>query len=199
MSPELARSALGISPQEMCLAEYLVCMANATEQLSRKPTNHHLPHLSMESLLLEHGELFTKPARPFPLLGEMKACFENASNFAMARSDFIYVEGMALFNGVSIPIHHAWLVTTDGQTFDPTWAEPGDLYFGIPVAMDFLSKALDEFGCYGLLDEEIGIATLITGQERNFKATVRTAPGSGLFRQTAQSLRSYRNALNWIS
>lgn len=192
MSLEVAQSAPGISQQEMCLAEYLACMANATEQLSRKPTNHHLPHLSMESLLLEHGELFTKPDRPFPLLGEMKACFENASNIAIARSDFIYVEGMALFNGVSIPIHHAWLITTDGQTFDPTWAEPGSVYFGIPIATDFLSKTLDEFGCYGLLDENIGIATLIAGLEQNFKAIVKADPGTGQFRQTAQSLRSYR-------
>lgn len=38
----------------------------------------------------------------------------------------------------------------------------------------------------------IGIATLIAGLEQNFKAIVKADPGTGQFRQTAQSLRSYR-------
>lgn len=177
-----------LSLSEQRLAEHLARMSSATEQLSRSDQNRHLPHLSMESLLIEHGELFSKPKIRFPLLGKMKACFENAANIAVAKRDFIYVEGLALFHNMSIPVHHAWLITPDGQAYDPTWEKPGEVYFGIPFETDYIHQALLIHGCYGLLDEEVGIADLIAGLEHNFKAEITPAPKSELLRMTAKRI-----------
>ena len=149
----------------------------------------------MESFLLEYGDLFSKPALAFPLMGKKQACFENAANIAMSKHDFIYVEGMALFKGLSIPVHHAWLVTLDGQTFDPTWAESGDAYFGIAFSTEYLRKTFCKHGSYGLLDEALGIANLLTGLEHDFKAAVTTSPQSEIFRKTANSVCNQQRLL----
>lgn len=177
-----------LSPSEQNLAEYMAQMCSASEKLCRSNKNRHLSHLSMESLLIEHGELFSKPTRTFPLLGEMKACFENAANIAIRHRDFMYVEGLALYPGLSIPVHHAWLVTSDGQAYDPTWERPGEVYFGIPFKTEYVREAVVVHGCYGLLDDEVGIADLVAGLEQNYKAVVTVAPQSKLLRTTAQGL-----------
>lgn len=178
-----------LTPPEQNLAEHMAQMCSAAEQLCRSNKNRHLPHLSMESLLIEHGELFAKPTRTFPLLGEMKACFENAAHIALRHCDFIYVEGLALYPGLSLPVHHAWLVTSDGQAYDPTWETPGEVYFGIPFETDYIREAVLVHGCYGLLDEEVGIADLVAGLQQSFKAMVTTAPQSERLRTTAKALQ----------
>lgn len=181
-----------LTSPEQNLAEHMAQMCSAAEQLCRSNKNHHLPHLSRESLLIEHGELFAKPTRTFPLLGEMKACFENAAHIALRHCDFIYVEGLALYPGLSLPVHHAWLVTSDGQGYDPTWETPGEVYFGIPFETDYIREALLVLGCYGLLDEEVGIADLVAGLEQSFKAVVTASPKSELLRTTAKGLLGHQ-------
>lgn len=99
---------------------------------------------------------------------------------------------MALYPGLSIPVHHAWLITSDGQAYDPTWEQPGEVYFGIPFETEYIREAVVVHGCYGLLDDELGIADLVAGLERGFKAEVTAAPKSELLRTTAKGLMGHQ-------
>lgn len=77
-----------------------------------------------------------------------KECFANALLTA-AEHGLTYVEGWAL--GV-IPVHHAWCVDEAGRVIDPTWAEPGSDYCGVPMALDYVDETTDAKGTYGVLD-----------------------------------------------
>lgn len=99
---------------------------------------------------------------------------------------------MALYPGLSIPVHHAWLITSNGQAYDPTLEQPGEVYFGIPFETEYIREAVVVHGCYGLLDDELGIADLVAGLERGFKAEVTAAPKSELLRTTAKGLMGHQ-------
>lgn len=132
-----------------------------------------------EALVLEHGTDYTPPAsiaQNQRLMaeygvepGELKDCFANAGRECVFRAastpHLTYVEGFAA--GV-IPVHHAWLVTDDGQVIDPTWGTgraserfeelgsndigPGVAYRGIPVDQEALSKLVFRRGTWGAWD-----------------------------------------------
>jgi hypothetical protein len=60
-----------------------------------------------------------------------------------------YVEGYAFS---SIPINHAWLITSDGQVVDPTWEE-GSSYFGISFDWQKLANTLQITKSYGIINQ----------------------------------------------
>jgi hypothetical protein len=152
----------------------------------RSPLNTHLPHLSIEGFLIDQGELFHRPIQPFPFLGEAQNCFMNATEVVIARQDFTYVEGLALLDNLNIAIHHAWIVSNDGQTFDPTWGKPASAYFGVPIEKEFLLTTIEEQDCYGLFDAGYELSRLVAGLEVGFKAATICSPHSEFFRETAK-------------
>jgi hypothetical protein len=120
---------------------------------------------SFEAVVLARGTSYTPPSSIEDNLrlmeqygiepGQPKECFENAGRAVLDDTPGVtYVEGYA--QGSIIPVHHAWLVTDDGQVIDPTWgtgrnlpgfeaigpSPPGEEYFGIPVGRDELVAIL---------------------------------------------------------
>lgn len=175
-----------LTPEEALLAELLGQIGSSSEKLFRIPENAHLRHLSIEGFLLEHGELFSRPASPSTRFGETQACFMNAGAIALTDSQWTYVEGYALLGDIQVPIHHAWLVSVEGELWDPTWDEPGSAYFGVPIKEEFLRRTVAEKECYGLFESGDELSRLVAGLENDFKATVCSSPASELFRQTAR-------------
>jgi hypothetical protein len=99
--------------------------------------------------------------------GRAKECFMNAASAVVFESstDLRYVEGYA---ASIIPIHHAWLVTPNGEVIDPTWAgqishgvtmSPGSEYFGIAFDTDWLRAHLLRTEVWGVF-QGIGEAPL---------------------------------------
>jgi hypothetical protein len=89
--------------------------------------------------LLQHG-VWYKP-RPLPKRirrGMPRACFGNALMLA-ARHEYKFVEGYAVpaLETVLIPVHHAWVIDSEGNVIDNTWSKTGLAYFGVefPQAM----------------------------------------------------------------
>ena len=127
---------------------------------------------SVEALLLDHGKEFSHvPPEAWPpafdfTVGEMKACFMNASRQAH-HPEVFYCEGYATS---VIPMNHAW-VTVDGKgAIDTTWhteATPnpeygkmsggydssGSAYFGIPFTDDFVRRWQMKTGYYGIFGD----------------------------------------------
>lgn len=110
----------------------------------------------------------------------------NAGAIALTDSQWTYVEGYALLGSIEVPVHHAWLVSAEGELWDPTWDEPGSAYFGVPIKKPFLCHTVAEQECYGLFESGDELTRLVAGLENDFKATVHSSPASELFRQTAR-------------
>lgn len=110
----------------------------------------------------------------------------NAGAIALTDSQWTYVEGYALLGSIEVPIHHAWLVSVKDELWDPTWDEPGSVYFGVPIRREFLCRAVAEQECYGLFESGHELTRLVAGLENDFKVTVCSSPTSDLFRQTAR-------------
>ncbi len=120
--------------------------------------------VSNELLMTEHG---VDP-------GDLKDCFMNAARAVVFDSTGLtYVEGFAISGrSLRLPVHHAWLVTDDGQVIDPTWGQheamiaveyrggdldeptdttPGVLYYGIPFTQKALQTSMLENEIWGML------------------------------------------------
>ncbi len=136
------------------------------------------------ALVKEYGKVYTPPESIVSneLLmkergvdpGDLKDCFMNAARaVVMDFVDLTYVEGFAISGGsLRLPVHHAWLVTDDGQVIDPTWGQhaamiveeyrggdldepsdttPGVLYYGIPFTQKALQASMLENEIWGML------------------------------------------------
>lgn len=104
----------------------------------------------VESFVLERGRFFDPPQTlrfGFKMMKPQR-CFYNA--YVLAREKSVtYVEGFAV--GV-IPVHHAWVVTKDGDVVDPTWAGRrmggyGAAYLGIPFDVRQVERSIELSGC----------------------------------------------------
>jgi len=70
-------------------------------------------------------------------------CFYNCQMTVLeTHYNYQYYEGYAL-NSIGLPIHHAWLVG-DGSVIDPTWEEPGQIYYGIHIPREYIRKVILE-------------------------------------------------------
>ncbi len=152
------------------LVEYLRQLATMFAQNANANT---LKFPSMESLVLEYGSPMTAPVSSKQNIdnlakigvepGELKNCFENAGRaiaFDSAGEDVYYAEGYA--DSGLIPVHHAWLVSSTGEVFDPTWAgqkiedvsisiDPGTAYHGIVFTSEALRESLFANQIWGVL------------------------------------------------
>ncbi len=97
-----------------------------------------------EEMYLEYG-IFMEPREvPKELKSEPSHCYYNCQQIICKRKyrNLVYVEGYASAQNVSIPINHAWLLDSDRYAIDPTWKQPGLLYFGIPLSNSWVKSFL---------------------------------------------------------
>lgn len=109
-------------------------------------------YASTEQLVLENGQFDTPaPTPPGIPKGQQKLCFMNAFQLATSDPDkYTYVEGYAHPGFMPLPIHHAWVVDTEGKVIDNTWEKPGDAYFGVHMSFKFIMQRADKTGVYGV-------------------------------------------------
>lgn len=147
------------------LIQYIASVAAFERQ-----SNRETPIAGMCDFILREGQIWTQggPCK----LKQRKAgeCFSNAASVALrAPQKYRYVEGYG-FKPNLIPIHHAWLVTTDGIVVDNTWDhEEGTLYFGVAFDHEFLYRALVEKGTYGLLSDGCLLMDLTLGLHKTYR------------------------------
>ena len=106
----------------------------------------------LEQWLLDHGQYGivepSPPAREWPATTP-QACYENALIAAMQWDDLTYVEGYVMPDH-GFPIHHAWLVDSDGRVLDPTLDYQADwVYFGVPLTTEHIVAVSFETGRSG--------------------------------------------------
>lgn len=107
-----------------------------------------------EQLVLECGTMIElKPLPKTIKMGQPRLCYANCQQLALKNRSLTYVEGYAIAAGVSLPLHHAWLLDTDGCAIDPTWETPGCCYLGIPLATAWVKSIWDSRKQKGRTDE----------------------------------------------
>ncbi|MCI0462778.1 MAG: hypothetical protein L0Z62_38005 [Gemmataceae bacterium] len=96
----------------------------------------------VHAFVLAHGRAYTPHALPNKYrLRLPKACFDNAYRLARGHR-LIYVEGFAAKKEAAfVPILHAWCVEPGSDlVIDTTWSEVGDVYFGVPINLDYRQR-----------------------------------------------------------
>lgn len=88
--------------------------------------------------------------------GKLGYCYQAA--FRLAESDpiFIYCEGYACSEQLSIPLQHAWCVNRETkEVYDPVWNTKkvkGSAYCGLPFNLKFVIDVVLHNKQYGILD-----------------------------------------------
>lgn len=115
----------------------------------------------LHHFILRNGEVMQpRPLDPTVPCGAPKQCFANASRLADARSDLVYVEGLARATGLPLLVHHAWCVDQEGHVVDNTWEHPALCrYMGVRFEALELAEWQLRLGFYGLLDTGVGLNT----------------------------------------
>ena len=78
-------------------------------------------------------------------------CYQEAGRAALDKN-FTYVEGYVSVHGV--PIHHAWVVDSDGRVHDPTLQDGRGVhgYFGVPFKTNYVRETILRTGMWGMFD-----------------------------------------------
>jgi hypothetical protein len=88
--------------------------------------------------------------------GKLGFCYREAYRLAESDPIFIYCEGYAASEQLSIPLAHAWCVNRETrEVYDPVWNNKkvkGNSYCGLPLNLDFVNKVILEVEMYGVLD-----------------------------------------------
>ncbi|GAB1545146.1 hypothetical protein NUACC21_78220 [Scytonema sp. NUACC21] len=81
---------------------------------------------------------------PQEIKGVPAHCYYNCHQILSKKKykDLIYVEGYAIAPNVGFPVNHAWLMDSQGYALDPTWREPGLVYFGVPLSNNWVKNFL---------------------------------------------------------
>jgi len=94
-----------------------------------------LKPFGMEAFLLTDGRWY-EPGDivPVGMLDTPKQCFMNCQKSVTDHEAYRYCEGMAMSEGLPMPVHHAWL-TVDDKVLDPTWAKftKRTIYYGVTL------------------------------------------------------------------
>lgn len=125
------------------LKSYLEQQVSIMKQVHSKP---NWKYNSIPELVLDLGVVMeTKPLPPTVVHGSPKLCYHNCQQLVFNHNDLTYVEGYAIASDIPFPIAHAWLSSQeDGSALDPTWRTPGETYWGIPFATNWLKVFLFE-------------------------------------------------------
>ena len=123
------------------------------------------PPISIESTLLDLASARGLEQLYFPFdkinythkyKGKLGFCYRAAYQLAESDSIFIYCEGYAASEQLSIPLAHAWCVNRETrEVYDPVWNTKrtrGNAYCGLPMNLDFVGKVIFHTKMYGVLD-----------------------------------------------
>jgi hypothetical protein len=105
---------------------------------------------SVEEFVLKEGRFMgqrSPKSDEYPR-GTPKECFRNAYNLC---HKLRYCEGYARYALSVIPLQHAWLLDSDGNVIDTTWAA-GEEYFGLEFPTEFVIKTVLSRGSFGVID-----------------------------------------------
>lgn len=84
-------------------------------------------------------------------LGERKMCYMNAYNFVLDNSEYDYVEGYMLLEGIPLLIEHAWVVNKKtGQPVEVTTPNKAVGYFGVRYSRKEMIRWVLKTGYYGI-------------------------------------------------
>ena len=134
--------------------------------------------LTIPGVVLKYGikfEPIVMPEKYQEHYGRMKECYGNSYNLAMEYpEDVIYCEGYA---AKFFPVQHAWCMDRHtGELLEPTWREPGSVYWGIPFKYDYIIQRLT---AGGYIDNDREGWPMLTGEhpvedwlEKDFKKSV---------------------------
>ena len=150
--------------------EYLRMVQTVRERGRRRPGAYSGP----EDVVLTHGKFFRKkasaPPRDFPPEVSIPGrCFSNALLSVMHgewgdaewAEGLTYVEGWAHPTGM-IPIHHAWLVDSEGNVYDSTWDHIEEaVYLGVPFSADAVKDEAERRGTDAMFDHHFPYETPI--------------------------------------
>lgn len=141
-----------MSKSEACdgIKEFLEMQVNLLNTGNFPKIGHYF---GCADFILQHGVPFEAVNLPDMYeLGEKKQCFANAASAALHHLELIYCEGYAC--GV-IPVHHAWCIDCETrETVDLTWDRGHAFgYYGIPMNIEYVMKAVNEKGTYGVIDD----------------------------------------------
>lgn len=101
--------------------------------------------------------------------GRAKECYSNATNIALYRKEFTYVEGFAIREDLGLLIDHAWVIDKKGNVIDTTWNDPEDChYMGVPIPYDELLSHITQKRYYGMFSNGVMI---------NIDYLLKTDPG----------------------
>ena len=122
--------------------------------MKKVPGRTDWKYRGFEELVLECGRVM----EPKPLPKNIKQCqpsfcYANCQRLVLKNRSLTYVEGYAMAEGVSIPLHHAWLLDANGYVIDPTWETPGCCYLGIPLATSWVKSIWNSRKQKGRTDE----------------------------------------------
>ena len=109
------------------------------------PRRHVYDHPPKRRALQQFGSEFHPSLDASSRLprGATKACYANATAYALTHRNLFYSEGYALDPAFPLPFQHAWLVDEIGEVIDPTWKDAEQhVYFGITFRPDFLIEML---------------------------------------------------------
>ncbi|WP_435655828.1 hypothetical protein [Brucella pituitosa] len=111
------------------------------------------PGWGVATTLLSHGKFWRVSAPSENAHFSIpKACFANAQAEVISRrnhrqTQFYYVEGYACDLELPIPLHHAWLVNSEGEVFDPTWSDAEQcVYFGMKFKTSYVQERFNARG-----------------------------------------------------
>lgn len=156
------------SPREEIMMEFL-------EHFACRSASAAMRSETIVDLLLAEG-CFWK-AHPLPVgvrRGEPKMCYRNATRLAWSRpGQLTYCEGYAFPSGLDCPIEHAWCVDHAGWVVDNTWNDSqGALYFGIPLALKFVSNVLARKQTFGVVFDGVSGRELLSTPVSLWRAKV---------------------------
>ncbi len=114
--------------------------------------DYHLVDVPFDlwTALEKSGREFTPIERPKGYRRQWRRgdCFRNAALIALHNHDATFVEGIA-YNSMGCGFHHAWITLDGAHAVDQTWPTPGEVYFGIPVAVKQLAQVLSRSEFFG--------------------------------------------------
>lgn len=88
--------------------------------------------------------------------GKLGYCYSEAFKLAERDPIFIYCEGYAASEQLSIPLAHAWCVNRETkEVYDPVWNTKkvkGNAYCGLPFSLKFVIEVVLHNKQYGVLD-----------------------------------------------
>jgi hypothetical protein len=136
-----------------CRSSINSTVGEATPPLSTELTLHDLYKArGLEQLYVP----FDKINHTHKYKGKLGFCYKTAYRLAESDSIFVYCEGYATSENLSIPLAHAWCVNRETrEVYDPVWNTKktrGNAYCGLPMNLGFVREVILHNKQYGVLD-----------------------------------------------